>query len=152
TMMRPQGAKRLALRQAMLGSVYLELGRYEDATQCFEGALRDWPGHGPFHAGLAESYLLRDDPESEVLKWATLAVEEDRADKGVAPESYNENLSEDLAMLAWATATASKDRAQVDRLVDEAATLSSTLLAATRAQTQFHAGMAYAALGDDSRA
>jgi tetratricopeptide (TPR) repeat protein len=140
-----------ALHVAALGDLYLEQGRYGEATRCFEASLRDWPGHGPFHSHLAEACLRRSDPPAEALQWATLAVEEDRAGKGVLPEAYNMNLCEDLGTLAWAVAVASHDRPQVDRLVDEAVKLAGTLSVPTSAQVHFQSGLAYAALGDEKR-
>jgi tetratricopeptide (TPR) repeat protein len=140
-----------ALHRAGLGELYLEQGRYDEAVKCFEASLRDWPGHGPFHAQMAGACLRRGDPPADALKWATLAVEEDRAGKGVLPEAYNMNLCEDLGTLAWAVAAASHDRPQVDRLVDEAVKLAGTLSVPTSAQVNFQSGLAYAALGDEER-
>jgi tetratricopeptide (TPR) repeat protein len=140
-----------ALHGGALGELYLEQHRYDEAIRCFEASLREWPGHGPFHSHLAEACLRRGDPPADALKWATLAVEEDRAGKGVLPEVYNMNLCEDLGTLAWAVAVASHDRPQVDRLVDEAVKLAGTLSVPTSAQVHFQSGLAYAALGDEQR-
>jgi tetratricopeptide (TPR) repeat protein len=160
-LMRPSGAaiqgpresrKRSALGSAILIELYLEQSRYDEAVKRSEASLRDLPGHGPFHAYMAEACLRRGDRPGEALKWATLAVEEDRTDKALPRESHNSNLSEHLATLAWAVAVASRDRAQVDRLVDEAVNLADALsIVPTSAQVHFKSGLAYAALGDEER-
>jgi tetratricopeptide (TPR) repeat protein len=141
-----------ALCTSTLGDLRMEQGRFDDAVKCYEASLRDWPGHGPFHAQLAAACLCRGGPAEEAVKCATEAVELDRSSKGGEPEVHNMNLSEDLAALAWAVATASKEQAQVYRLVDEATTLSTAASVPTLAQVRFRSGLAYAALGDDARA
>jgi tetratricopeptide (TPR) repeat protein len=140
-----------ALHRSCLGALYIERGRYKEAMECFEASLRDWPGHGPFHARMAEVCLRRGDAPAEALKWATLAVEEDRTGKAVSQETHGMNLSESLGTLAWATAVASKDRAQVDRVVDEAIKLAARCSVPTSAQVHFESGLAYTALDDRER-
>jgi tetratricopeptide (TPR) repeat protein len=139
-----------ALHSARLGEIYLQQRRYDDAMKRFEASLRDWPSHGPFHAHMAEACLLKGDPPSEGLKWATLAVDEDRAAKA-SPETHDMNLCEDLATLAWAVAVASPNRAQVDGLIAEAVKLAGTRSVPTSAQVHFQAALAYIALGDWER-
>ena len=147
-----ESRKRSALGSAILVELYLEQSRYNEAMKRSQASLRDLPGHGPFHAYMAEACLRRGDRPSEALKWATLAVEEDRTDKALPRESHDVNLSEHLATLAWAVAVASKDAALVDRLVDEALKLAGALsIVPTSAQVQFKSGLAYAALGDGER-
>jgi tetratricopeptide (TPR) repeat protein len=149
---RTKSRQRAALGSAMLVELYLQQSRYDEAMRRSEASLRDLPGHGPFHAYMAEACLRRGDRPSEALRWATLAVEEDRACKTLSQESRDVNLSENLATLAWAVAAASKDGAQVDRLVDEAVKLAGSLsIVPTSAQVQFQSGLAYAALGDRDR-
>ncbi len=137
-----------ALYRSSLGALYIERARYNEAMECFEASLRDWPGHGPFHAQMAEVCLRRGDAPAEALKWAALAVEEDRTGKALSQETHDMNLSESLGTFAWAAAVASKDRAQVDRLVDEAVKLAAHCSVPTSAQVHFESGLAYAALGD----
>jgi tetratricopeptide (TPR) repeat protein len=133
--------KLCAFRWALLGELDLERGRYNKAMQCFETSLRKWPGYGSFHRAIAETWLRRGDDPTEALKWATLAVKETRAAKA-------SSLGEDLATLAWAVAVASQDRAKVDRLVSEAISLVGTQSVTSRAQVNYHSGLAYTELGD----
>ncbi len=142
-----------ALAGAMLVELYLEQSQYNEAIKRCEASLRDWPGYGPFHAHMAEACLRRGDLPSQALKWATLAVEESRAGKGLAGESRNINLSETLTTLARAVAADSKNREQVDLLVGEAVKLAGAhSVVPTSAFVQFQSGLAYAALGDADRA
>src|ERR1700677_4324045 len=123
-----------AISRAMLGELYLERGRYGEAIRCFEEGLRDWPGRGSSHRAIAEAWLRRGDDSAEALKWAQLAVEEDRAAKDYTQEVRDTNLGEDLGTLAWAVAVASHDAAQVDRLVVEAESKVGTRLVTSSAQ------------------
>jgi tetratricopeptide (TPR) repeat protein len=140
-----------ALSRSMLGELYLERGRYGEAIRCFEASLRDWPGRGSSHRAIAETWLRRGDDPAEALKWAQLAVEEDRVAKDYTQEVRDTNLGEDLGTLAWAVAVASHDAAEVDRLVAEAESKVGTRLVTSSAQVQYFAGRAYDALGDTDR-
>jgi tetratricopeptide (TPR) repeat protein len=140
-----------ALSKSKLGELYLERGRYGEAIRCFEASLRDWPRRGSGHRAIAEAWLRRGDDPTEALKWAKLAVEEDRASKDLTQEVRDTNLGEDLGTLAWAVAVGSRDTAQVDRLVGEAESKVGTRLVSSCAQVQYFAGLAYAALGDTER-
>jgi tetratricopeptide (TPR) repeat protein len=137
-------------RQA-LGELYLEQKRYDDALRCFEASLRDWPGRGSSHRAIAEAWLRRGNAPTEALKWARLAVEEDRASTDLTQEARDTNLGEDLATLAWAVAVASHDRAEVDRMAAEAVSVAGAVLVTTSAQVQYQAGLAYEALGNAER-
>jgi tetratricopeptide (TPR) repeat protein len=140
-----------AISRAMLGELYLERGRYGEAIRCFEASLRDWPGRGSSHRAIAEAWLRRGDDPAEALKWAQLAVEEDRSAKDYTQEVRDTNLGEDLGTLAWAVAVASHDAPQVDRLVAEAESKVGTRLVTSSAQVQYFAGRAYETLGDTKR-
>jgi tetratricopeptide (TPR) repeat protein len=140
-----------ALRWETLGQLHLERLRYDEAMRCFETSLRDWPDRGSSHRAIAETWLRRGDSPSEALKWANLAVEEDRAAEAMSQLVRDTNLAEDLATLAWAVAVASHDGAEVDRLVAEAVSLVGSLAVTSCAQVQYHSGLAYAALGDRGR-
>jgi tetratricopeptide (TPR) repeat protein len=144
--------KATAFRSASLGELHLERGRYNQALECFQASARSSPGYGPFHRSIAETWLRRGADPTEALKWATLAVEEDRAAKAVSRDIGDMNLGEDLATLAWAVAVESKDREKVDRLVREAISLAGTQSVGTTAQVHYYAGRAYAALGDSGLA
>ena len=140
-----------ALNRAVLGELYLERGRYGEAIRCFEASLSDWPGRGSCHRAIAEAWLRKGDDPAEALKWAQLAVEEDRVAKDYTQEVRDTNLGEDLGTLAWAVAVASRDAAEVDRLVAEAESKAGTRLVTSSAQVQYFAGRAYEALGDTTR-
>jgi tetratricopeptide (TPR) repeat protein len=140
-----------ALSRSMLGELYLERARYDDALRCFEASLRDWPGRGSGHRAIAEVWLRKGDDPPEALKWATLAVDEDRASKDLTQEVRDTNLGEDLGTLAWAVAVAEHDAAQVNRLVAEAESKVAGRLVTSSAQVQYFAGRAYEALGDTTR-
>jgi tetratricopeptide (TPR) repeat protein len=160
--------KQAALASSALGQLHLEKSQYDDATCCFEASLKNWPGQGSAHRELAEAWLRRGQRSAEALKWARLAVEADRKAPLDSEEVNNINLSEDLATLAWAVATASPEsdsaRAEVDRLIGEAVPLiGGTMISVTAtgaagsravppaALVHYQAGLAYAALGDQDQ-
>jgi tetratricopeptide (TPR) repeat protein len=143
--------KLAAISRQALGETHLEQRRYDDALRCFEASLRDWPDRGSSHRAIAEAWLRRGNAPTEALKWARLAVEEDRASTDLTQEARDTNLGEDLATLAWAVAVASHDGSEVDRLVTEAVTVAGTVLVTTSAQVQYHSGLAYEALGNTER-
>jgi tetratricopeptide (TPR) repeat protein len=147
--------KLTALSYSSLGLLLLEMQRYDEAMECFQTSLRHWPDRGSSHRDIAEVCLRRGGHTSDAVKWAQLAVKEDRStgDWTGSPEAqevYNINLAEDLSTLAWALAEDSRDRAQVDRLVDEAVKLVGTATSPT-AQVHCHSGRAYLALGDSPK-
>lgn len=146
--------KRRALAHSSLGQLLLELQRYDEALECFHTSLQYWPDRGSSHRDLAEA-CLRKGGHADAVKWARLAVQEDRdqletSNSPALEDVANINLAEDLSTLAWAVAADSGDSAQVDRLVNEAESLSFTA-ASPKAQVQCHAGRAYLALGDSVR-
>ncbi len=143
--------KLAALRWEMLGQVHLETQRFNDALRCFDTALSVWPGHGPFHRAIAEAWLRRGDDPAEALKWAEMAVAEERAEPVASPLLHGTNLGEALATQAWAVAVATRDRAQVDHLVAEAVSTVADLAVTSCAQVHYQAGRAYEALGDTER-
>ncbi|HUA19302.1 MAG TPA: SDR family oxidoreductase [Bryobacteraceae bacterium] len=143
-------SKRMALAYSSLGQLLLERKRYNEAMQCFQTSLKHWPERGSTHRDIAEACLRRGANTAEAVKWARLAVTEDRATKAASPqakESADINLGEDLATLAWAVAADSRDRDEVDRLVDEALPLVRNVVPVT-ARVRCYAGHAYQALGD----
>jgi len=140
-----------SLRRSTLGQLYLEQGRYDDAQLCFEASLRDWPGCGSSHRAIAETLLRRGGDPTAALKWARLAVDEERASTGLPEEVHSTNLGEQLATLAWSVAVALRDRPQVDRLVSEAESSVGDRLVTSCAQVQYLSALAYSTLGDMER-
>ncbi len=106
------------------------------------------PNRGSTHRQMAEACLLKGDRSSDAVRWAKLAVDEDRAAKQV-PIIYDMNLSEDLATLAWAVAVDSADRSRVQGLVAEALERMPDSVY-TRAQVLYQSGRAYRAMGDEA--
>jgi tetratricopeptide (TPR) repeat protein len=94
---------------------------------------------------MAEDAWLRRGNPAEALNWARVAVEKGRA----STQESRLDLSTNLAMLAWAVASASGDRDEVDLAVDEAVSLAKARpVPASCAQVHVNSGRAYAALGD----
>jgi tetratricopeptide (TPR) repeat protein len=157
-----QAAKFSTLCNQTLGELKIEQRCYDEAVKYFEASLRDWPGNGPSHRGIAESFLRRAYRPAEALDWAKLAVQEDRAIvnerirsggpkfQALSELSHNLNLGESLATLAWAVAASVQDRKQVDALTGEAVGLTQGKAVSSSSLVHFHVGLAYAALGDRS--
>jgi len=149
---RSQGQRKLAaLRWEMLGQLHLERQRYEEALRCFDTGLSIWPGHGPFHRAIAETWLRRGNGPAEALKWPEMAVAEERVEPVTSPLLHGTNLGEALATQAWAVAAATRDRTQVDRLMAEAVSAVGDLAVTSCAQVHYQSGRAYEALGDTER-
>ena len=140
-----------ALSRSALGDLYLERGRYNEALRCFEAGVKDWPGRGGFHRGIAETLLRKGARATEALKWARLAVDEERASKDYSQELRDTNLGEALATLAWAVAAELRDQNEATRLVAEAESKVGAFSVASTAQVQYLAGRAYEELGDRTR-
>ena len=145
-----QDPRRMTLIQSLLGQVLLRRQRYDEAMECFERGLRNWPERGSTYRVVAEWWLRRGDNPAEALRWARLAVERERAVPGLFPDSKAICLGEDLSTLAWAVAVASRDRAEVERLSEEVAFPAITPRC-TLAMSSFHFAKAWAALGDEDR-
>ena len=149
-----QDEKRRALAYSSLGRLLLEMQRYEEAAECFQASLREWPGRGAPHRGLAEVCLRQRREFSEAARWAALAVDEERSrmspsDSAEVRNTYNINLAENLATLAWAVASESGNRAEVDRIVEEAVSLSSRGDTVTSAaMVHYQSAQAYLAIGE----
>jgi tetratricopeptide (TPR) repeat protein len=146
--------KRSALSYSMLGQNLQEQQRYDEAMECFEAALRRSPGKGSVHRHMAELHLHHGCP-SEALKWANLAVEEERRTTADSPgmERVNRlNLAEALAAQAWALAVVSRNSEKVEQLVAEALPLIDPDYMPSMAQARYHFGQAFAALGNADRA
>jgi tetratricopeptide (TPR) repeat protein len=149
--------KRKALGSSSLGQVLIEMQRYDEAVECFHTSLRYWPDRGSSHRDIAEARLRQGVNALDVLQFAQRGVQEDRdrsrEEQNGRPEIREVcdiNLAEDLATLAWAVAAGSRDRAEVDRLVDEAVLLVGSACSPA-ALVHYHAGQAYLSLGDSAK-
>jgi tetratricopeptide (TPR) repeat protein len=143
--------RRTALAYSLLGQSLQEQGRYDDAMDCFEAALRRCPGKGSVYRHMAELHLHRGDCPTEALKWATMAAASERATTAetTGMEEVNRlNLGLALSALAWAMAVARQDRTMVESLMAEALPLMGTTAKPYIAQAHYHAGRAWAALGE----
>ena len=143
-----KGHRHLAIGLTTLGHTMLQAGRYDEAQENFQASLRHFPQRGSGYRSMAELCLLRRDNPAEALRWATLAIEHEQADRGLTLELRRTNLGEDLATLAWATAAGTRNRAEVARLVSEAVDSVGSGSVAARAQVHYQSGRAYAELGD----
>jgi tetratricopeptide (TPR) repeat protein len=148
---RENASRPKALAREALGRVLLELERYEEATESFEACVLDFPQRGAGHRGVAEVWLRQGIQSDDALTRARQAAELDRAASGLKKEIYNFNLGEASAALAWAVAVQSRDGAEVDKLVARAMLLCREESKPLAAQVNYHAGMAYAALGNTSQ-
>jgi tetratricopeptide (TPR) repeat protein len=144
--------KLLALSWSTLGELLCTRGRFAEAKRCFESSLRIWPGRGESHRELAEAWLHEGADIAQGLKWAKLAVEEDRAGPQPTTELYVTKLGEDLSVLAWAVAlNTPREGAQVEALISEAVSTVGTSAVTSRARVLYYSGLAQAALGERHR-
>lgn len=135
-----------------LGRVFLEQERWDEATACFQEAIAESPKRGGCHRSMAELLLRLGGQDAAALDSARTAEALDRAEPvHPAPggqEVYNSNLSESLAVLAWALARNQAESSRVNSALSEAFAMSNELAKAIVAELHFFAGNAHAALGN----
>jgi tetratricopeptide (TPR) repeat protein len=149
--LRQADPRRSALAYSQLGANLQEQRRYDDAMDCFEAALRRYPGKGSVYRHMAELQLHRGECPTEALKYANQAVTAERGTTAETPgmEEVNRlNMGLAISALAWALAVARHDRAQVDSLIADALPLVGSTVKPDIAQVHYHAARAYLALGD----
>ena len=139
--------RRVALAQEALGGVLVELERYKEAIDCFETSAHLWSDRTCAHQAIAEALLRRGGASAEALAKARRGANIDHSTQSMSSEIHNLNWSEALATLAWAVAEHSEDASEVERLLAEALPLCGNESRPVRAQLYYHAGRAYAALG-----
>jgi tetratricopeptide (TPR) repeat protein len=137
-----------------LGRVLMEQGRCDEAEDCFRQCIVEWPKRGGSHRSIAE-LLLRSGQEKEAALTAARQAEADdrAASVGVSKlgkEEHNVNLSESLAVLAWALAANGAGAEALEPVLKEAFELCPETTIPIRAELHYFAGHAYAALGNQS--
>jgi tetratricopeptide (TPR) repeat protein len=136
-----------AIALTALARVMLQAARYQEAEECIEKSIALWPERGTGYRYRAELRLLRGDGYTDALQWAESAVSREYASGNPAYVQML-NVGEHLAVLAWATAAASRDPAAVARLAGEAvAAVGDTVIEST-AEVRYHLGRAFTELGD----
>jgi tetratricopeptide (TPR) repeat protein len=135
-----------------LGLVLMEQARYDEAAACFRACIEESPKRGGGHRGMAETLLRQGAQDAAALDAARLAVEADRAEKVLGGKLGGEvhalNLSESLAVLAWAVAKNQADPAEVEGALTEAFALCAETTKPIRARLHFFASQAYSTLGN----
>jgi tetratricopeptide (TPR) repeat protein len=131
----------------VLGKVYTEQKRYDEAVSCFEASLVDCPDSGSGHRAIAEVYLLQGIRAADALGSARLGVKLARAVRARSKQFQDLKLSEAQATLAWAVAAHEGDAAEVDRLLADAFLLCGEEYRPVRAHLNCLAASAYLALG-----
>jgi len=142
-----------ALALNTLASVLLERQRFAESIAFYELASRAWPDRGASLRGIAEVLLHEGRDFAKALEMARRAVEIDRRAEGLPKDLLNQRLGEDIAVLAWASATNGVDSEQVASMLAESIGLCEGSSVPTQAQLHYHAGSAYMALRktNDSR-
>ena len=105
---------------------------------------------------MAGLFLRRGQQQSAALEAARQAEAADRADKAgpgkLGKEDHDVNLSESLAVLAWALAKNGGSSGEVESALKEAFDICPETTKPIRAEIHFFAGHAYAELGNSSSA
>ena len=141
-----------ALTEEALGETLLEQGKYGEAIVAFESSRRRSPARGGPDRLIAETILRQGGPAADALRRARGAVASDEAARKRPEESADMNLAESLAVLAWAVAVYSGDEAEVKVHLASAFELCPETTKPVRAGLHYHAGCAYAALGQAAAA
>ncbi|HSB18175.1 MAG TPA: tetratricopeptide repeat protein [Bryobacteraceae bacterium] len=144
-------ARRTVCRD-QLGLVLMEQARYDEAAACFRVCIEESPKRGGGHRGMAETLLRQGGENVPALDAARLAVEADRAEKvlggKLGREAHVLNLSESLAVFAWALTKNSVDPAEVEGALTEAFALCGETTKPIRARLHYCASQAFSALGN----
>jgi tetratricopeptide (TPR) repeat protein len=142
--------RRMALIDSVLGHVQLRRKNYDQAMECYQRALKNWPERGSSYRNIAEWWLCRGDNPAEALRWARMAVEKEKVGPVLSEDSKAICLGEELATLALAVAIHSRDEAEVHRIADEAV-FPAIVPMSSLAMANVHFGKAWQALGDSRR-
>jgi tetratricopeptide (TPR) repeat protein len=137
-----------AIANNVLGQLYLEEQKLDQAEQCFTTAQESWPERGAADRCMAELLLRRGGDSAEALRLARRGLAKELAFPPMSTEARNSSLCEQIGIAAWAVAVESQDAAEVDRLEAEAARYSDGNPASTMGEMHLHFGHAYAALGN----
>jgi tetratricopeptide (TPR) repeat protein len=135
-----------ALSYNTLAEVLMDQERFEESIAAYRTAGKLWPERGSNLRGIAEVWLRQGQQLLDALDSARQAVEVDKSATGMPKELLDQRLGEDFAVLAWAIAANSGDSREIESLLTEAF----SLCAKTKpvlGQVHYHAGRAYAALG-----
>src|SRR5580698_11333609 len=102
----------------------MEQGRWNDAAACFHQCISEFPNRGGSRRSMAGLLLRRGQQQSAALEAARQAEAADRADKAgpgkLGKEDHDVNLSESLAVLAWALAKNGGSSGEVESALKEA--------------------------------
>ena len=137
-----------------LGRVLMAQDQWDNAEACFRQCIAEWPKRGGGHRAIAELLLRRGAQQQAALSAARQAEADDRAaSAGVSKlgkEDRNINLSESLAVLAWALAANGAGAEALEPVLKEAFELCPETTIPIRVELHYFAGHAYAALGNQS--
>lgn len=144
----------IARGYATLAQMFIQQERFDDAMTLLSSGLEHCRDKAPLHRALAEVALRRGDDPTSALQLARLAThgempEKEEDEREVTDEQIN--MGGNLATLAWILAAAEGDEQEVDQLAQQAASLVRGERVAASGQVYYHAGLAYATLGDRGR-
>jgi tetratricopeptide (TPR) repeat protein len=135
-----------------LGRVLMEQDRWDAAEALFRECISEIPRRGCSHRALAELLLRRGECDSEALEEAQAALIADRAApvhrSDLGREDHKLNVSESLAVYAWALARNRGARAAVETTIIEALAIGPDAAKPVLSEIHFFAGQAYAAVDD----
>lgn len=145
-----KNAKLRTVARNQLGKVLMEQGRWDDAADCFRECISENSRRGSGHCALAELLLRHGRQPEAALDAARHAVTNDRAESkgsgGLSKLSHDINLSESLAIYAWALARSGASQSEVDTALNEAFQLCGESTKPTLAKLHFCAGYTHANL------
>lgn len=147
--------KQLAVYNSELGQILAAQNRLQDAMQCFQTSSQLDPTRAAGMRDVAEG-CLRMGYLDHAFEWAKRAVDADHHALGntahlAEQELHQNNLSADLATLAWVVAVYAKDAESVQAIAEESVSFAGYKNIALLGQVNYHLGLAYNALGDQPR-
>ena len=141
-----------ALVHEQLGLTLHAQGRFEEAIAANEAAIALWPERGCGHRGIAAAMLCSGTNPGVALTRAKQAVEVDRSTEQLSQEAYKTNISESLAILAWAVGSTDGSEWDIDKITAESLGLWGKNTTPALAQIHCHVAQGYMAVGKELKA
>jgi len=135
-----------------LGRALMAQGRWEEAANCFQECVAEFPQDCSGRLSLAELWLRRGQQADAALKEAKRAELDERSRKQkpgkVAQEIHETRLARCLAVQAWAMAKTGEEARPVEAAIQESFELSGQKAKPLTAEMHYFAARAYGELGN----
>lgn len=140
------------LGQDQFGRVLMAQGRWDEAANCFQECMAEFPRDTTGRTSMAELWLRRGQQAETALQEAKRVELDERARKlgitGIAKEIFEVRICRCLALQAWALARTGGGTAPVEAALQESFELCRQKAIPLQAEIHYFAGRAYGELGN----